>query len=217
MCLAIFLASGIACLQGCKFCKKTKQALKAAGIQYDEVEISRQPGLLSTIKSMVGHTTVPQVWFFAECAELARFPALQSCSCIEWHGCLPQPACTALPGAADRTALRRARLQVFVGGKFVGGSDATIKLLNEGHLLEQGDAAGSALPSDLQQAVDKANKESEACCLAHDLTLCRTAPHLDRLSLLGRGKNPVHDQQTVHFLAAALVHASDRGSSSRAC
>ena len=65
----------------------------------------------------------------------------------------------------------RARPQVFVGGKFVGGSDATIKLLDEGQLLEQGDAAGSALPSDLQQAVDKANKEFEACCLAHDLTI----------------------------------------------
>ena len=56
-----------------------------------------------------------------------------------------------------------------MGGKFVGGSDATIKLLEEGQLLEQGKAAGSALPSDLQQAVDKANKEFEACRLGLDI------------------------------------------------
>ena len=48
-----------------------------------------------------------------------------------------------------------------MGGKFVGGSDDTLQLLDSGSLLDQGDADSSALPSDLQQAVDKANKEFE--------------------------------------------------------
>ena len=48
-----------------------------------------------------------------------------------------------------------------MGGKFVGGSDDTIKLLDAGKLLEQGQGGGSALPQELQQAVDKANKDFE--------------------------------------------------------
>ena len=84
-------------MQGCKFCKKTKQALKAAGIQYDEVEISRQPGLLSTVKSMVGHTTVPQAC--TSLLNVLKLPALQHGQQIKEPPCLPQ---TCMPSTARR-------------------------------------------------------------------------------------------------------------------
>ena len=51
---------------------------------------------------------------------------------------------------------------MFVGGEFIGGSDETLKLLDEGQLLHKGQEGSSALPDKLRSAVDKAAKDFEA-------------------------------------------------------
>ena len=46
---------------GCQFCKRAKDTLKQAGLEYREVEASNQPELLNKIKETTGRRTVPQV------------------------------------------------------------------------------------------------------------------------------------------------------------
>ncbi len=46
---------------GCQFCKRAKDTLKQAGLDYREIEASNQPELLNKIKETTGRRTVPQV------------------------------------------------------------------------------------------------------------------------------------------------------------
>ena len=46
---------------GCQFCKRAKDTLKQAGLDYREIEASNQPQLLNKIKETTGRRTVPQV------------------------------------------------------------------------------------------------------------------------------------------------------------
>ena len=46
---------------GCQFCKRAKETLKQAGLEYREIEASNQPELLNKIKETTGRRTVPQV------------------------------------------------------------------------------------------------------------------------------------------------------------
>ena len=45
---------------GCGFCRKTKTALRMAGLDYEEVDVSRQPDVVKKAKELTGHQTVPQ-------------------------------------------------------------------------------------------------------------------------------------------------------------
>lgn len=47
---------------GCPYCKKTKAALKSAGIAFKEYELSEEVELLTKVKSLTGQATVPQVF-----------------------------------------------------------------------------------------------------------------------------------------------------------
>ncbi len=46
---------------GCPYCKKAKAALQAAGVPYEELELSGNLAALNRIKQLTGQTTVPQV------------------------------------------------------------------------------------------------------------------------------------------------------------
>ena len=46
---------------GCQFCKRAKDTLKQAGLEYVEVDASNQQELLRTIKETTGRRSVPQV------------------------------------------------------------------------------------------------------------------------------------------------------------
>ncbi|EFN52965.1 hypothetical protein CHLNCDRAFT_137357 [Chlorella variabilis] len=47
---------------GCPYCKKAKAAMQAAGIPYQEYELSEQLEVLSKIKATTGQSTVPQIF-----------------------------------------------------------------------------------------------------------------------------------------------------------
>ena len=86
---------------------------------------------------------------------------------------------------------------MFVGGKFVGGSDDTIKLLDAGKLLEQGQGGGSALPQELQQAVEKANKEFEVALSAtQDRMMLYADTHLSHCPGLNMPPNLVSSRSS---------------------
>ncbi|KAK9830046.1 hypothetical protein WJX72_009394 [[Myrmecia] bisecta] len=51
---------------GCPHCKRAKEALKEAGIPYEEVELSGNLNLLNKIKEATGRRTVPQVFLNGE-------------------------------------------------------------------------------------------------------------------------------------------------------
>lgn len=46
---------------GCAYCKRAKDALRQAGVAYEEVELSRDLELLRSIQQATGVRTVPQV------------------------------------------------------------------------------------------------------------------------------------------------------------
>lgn len=88
---------------GCPYCKRAKAALAAAGVPYEELDLTDQPEALALVKQLTGQSTVPQVgWgvgvggargalcsFFFPCCACSLWPA--SCSA------LPRLA-AALPG-----------------------------------------------------------------------------------------------------------------------
>lgn len=46
---------------GCGYCKRTKDALKSAGIDFQDIDLSNHVALLTKVKAATGHHTVPQV------------------------------------------------------------------------------------------------------------------------------------------------------------
>lgn len=46
---------------GCKYCIKTKAALRDQGIPYLEIDLDKYPRVLSAVKEATGLLTVPQV------------------------------------------------------------------------------------------------------------------------------------------------------------
>ncbi len=46
---------------GCAFCKRAKDALRSAGVPFEEVELSQDLDLLRSIQKSTGLRTVPQV------------------------------------------------------------------------------------------------------------------------------------------------------------
>ena len=57
---------------GCTFCKRAKDALKSAGVPFEEVELSRDLDLLRSIQKSTGLRTVPQVSGGCHAAALLR-------------------------------------------------------------------------------------------------------------------------------------------------
>ncbi|GAB5365739.1 hypothetical protein AAMO2058_001083800 [Amorphochlora amoebiformis] len=60
--------------QGCKFCTLAKQTLKDRGVPYEELFVAGEPTLLSTVASVSGIRTVPQIYvngaFVGDCDRL---------------------------------------------------------------------------------------------------------------------------------------------------
>jgi glutaredoxin len=66
--------------QGCKFCRQAKASLDAAGLGYEEIELSGAPEVLAAIKSATGQSTVPQASIY--CYTTITFSSYEKTLCI---------------------------------------------------------------------------------------------------------------------------------------
>lgn len=122
---------------GCQFCKRAKDTLKQAGLEYVEIDASSQQELLRLIKETTGRRSVPQV---SACS-------VDLCTtCNLCHVQYSQP-------------ISKVCLQIFLGGQLIGGSDDLSQLIASHQLPNLlHEAQGKpALPEDLRNVMDKAS------------------------------------------------------------
>jgi len=137
---------------GCAFCKRAKDALRSAGVPFEEVELSQDLDLLRSIKKSTGLRTVPQVRRGCHAAALLR----RTLTSPNWF-------------------VQRRAEQVFVGGELLGGATELEGAIERGELaalLGEG-AGGGALPLDLRAAVERSAANAQvrppqrAPCIGH--------------------------------------------------
>lgn len=122
---------------GCQFCKRAKDTLKQAGLEYVEVDASNQQELLRIIKETTGRRSVPQV---------------SACSVGLYSTCN-------LCHVQDTQPISKVCLQIFLGGQLIGGSDDLSQLIASHQLPNLlHEAQGKpALPEDLRNVMDRAS------------------------------------------------------------
>ena len=129
---------------GCPHCKRAKDALRAQGVGFEEVDLSTSLELLREVKALTGQGTVPQVRCLSGCGRV------QACTRLHWvisRRTAPIAPCSSLA-------------QIFIAGEFIGGVSDLLKIIDDGDLdarltTRQGQ---SALPFHIAEAVKRSQE-----------------------------------------------------------